>query len=108
MAIKTSNVTARVEPVIKEQAEAILADLGISVSSGINMFYRQIIMWNGLPFRPSIPPKAPVSLNEMTKEEFDAKMARGVEQANSNVGVTADKFFSSLKQDILKSYVWNI
>ena len=44
MAIKSSNVTARVEPEIKEQAEAILAQLGISMSSGINMFGRQIIM----------------------------------------------------------------
>ena len=51
MAIKSSNVTARVEPEIKEQAEEILAQLGISVSSGINMFYRQIILWRGLPFR---------------------------------------------------------
>lgn len=38
MAIKSSNVTARVEPEIKEEAEAILAQLGISASSGINMF----------------------------------------------------------------------
>ena len=31
MAIKSSNVTARVEPEIKEEAEAILAQLGISI-----------------------------------------------------------------------------
>ena len=53
MAIKSSNVMARVEPEIKEKAEEILSQLGISASGGINMFYRQIILWNGLPFRPS-------------------------------------------------------
>ena len=36
------------------------------------MFYRQIILWNGLPFRPSIPYSAPKALDEMSKEEFDA------------------------------------
>ena len=105
MAIKSSNVAARVEPEIKEQAEAILAKLGISASSGINMFYRQIIMWNGLPFRPSIPNRRPISLDEMTEEEFDAKMERGLAQAKSGEGVSAEEFFSSLEQEVLKSYV---
>ena len=105
MAIKSSNVTARVEPEIKEEAEAILAQLGISASSGINMFYRQIILWRGLPFRPSVPAYRPLSLDEMTKEEFGAKMARGLEQAKAGEGVPADEFFASLRQEILKSYV---
>jgi DNA-damage-inducible protein J len=105
LAIKSSNVTARVEPEIKEEAEAILAQLGISASSGINMFYRQIILWRGLPFRPSVPANRPISLDEMTKEEFDAKMARGLEQAKAGEGVPADEFFASLRQEILKSYV---
>ena len=105
MAIKSSNVTARVEPDIKERAEAILSSLGISASNGINMFYRQIIMWNGLPFRPSIPSSRPVALNEMTREEFDAKMARGIAQAKAGEGMAADEFFDSLKHEIKKSYV---
>lgn len=105
MALKSSNVTARVEPDIKERAEEILSRLGISASSGINMFYRQIIMWNGLPFRPSIPISRPVALDEMTGEEFDAKMARGVAQAKAGEGIPADEFFDSLKQEILKPYV---
>ena len=94
MAIKTSNVTARVEPEIKEEAEAILGQLGISASSGINMFYRQIILWRGLPFRPSVPASRPLSRDEMTKEEFDAKMARGLEQARAGEGAPADEFFA--------------
>ena len=105
MAIKSSNVVARVEPEIKAKAEAILANLGISASNGINMFYRQIINWNGLPFRPSIPIQHPVSLEEMTKEEFDAKMERGLAQAKAGEGVPADEFFSSLRQEIMQQYV---
>ena len=66
MAVKSSNVAARVEPEIKEKAETILAQLGISASAGINMFYRQIILWNGLPFRPSVPMGQPQALDEMT------------------------------------------
>ena len=105
MAIKSSNVAARVEPEVKEKAEAILSSLGISASSGINMFYRQIILWNGLPFRPSLPASALRSLGEMTREEFDAKMAKGLAQANAGEGVEVEAFFDPLRQEILNSYV---
>ena len=40
MAAKTANVTARIQPNIKEQAEAILERLGIPVSVFIDMTYR--------------------------------------------------------------------
>jgi DNA-damage-inducible protein J len=69
------------------------------------MFYRQIIMWNGLPFRPSIPTSRPHSLEEMTEEEFDAKMARGLAEAKAGQGIPADDFFESLREEILQSYV---
>ena len=69
MATKTSNVTARVEPEVKEQAETILSDLGIPVSTAINIFYRQIVLWNGLPFRPSVPAARPKSRSEMNDAE---------------------------------------
>lgn len=105
MALKSSNVAVRVEPEIKERAESILSSLGISASSAINMFYRQIILWNGLPFRPSIPTSAPKSLEEMTKDEFDSKMAHALAQAEAGEGMSADEFFTNLKQEVLKEYV---
>ncbi len=101
MAIKSSNVAARVEPEIKEKAEAILSSLGISASNGINMFYRQIILWNGLPFRPAIPSTTLKSLDEMTKEEFDAKLVKGLAQAKTGEGVEANEFFDLLKVEQL-------
>lgn len=104
MAIKSANVAARVEPEIKEKAEAILAQLGISASNGINMFYRQIILWRGLPFRPSVPAGKPLSLDEMSREEFDAKMVRGLAQAKAGEGMPADDFFSALKEEVLQTY----
>ena len=41
--MKSANVTVRVEPDVKEKAEAILSELGIPTSTAINMFYRQIV-----------------------------------------------------------------
>ncbi|MCL2405640.1 MAG: type II toxin-antitoxin system RelB/DinJ family antitoxin, partial [Defluviitaleaceae bacterium] len=47
---RTSNIYARVEPEIKDQAEQVLVQLGIPMSNAIGMFLRQIIMQRGIPF----------------------------------------------------------
>ena len=46
---------ARLTPEVKEKAEAILKELGISISTAQEMFYRQIIAHQGLPFDVHIP-----------------------------------------------------
>jgi len=104
MAVKSANVIARVEPDIKEKAEAILSQIGISASTGINMFYRQVIHSNGLPFRPSVPERRPTALDEMTEDEFNAKLSRALKQAEAGEGTSADEFFESLRQEILNEY----
>ena len=104
MAIKSANVAVRVEPEIKDKAEAILQSLGISSSAGINMFYRQIILWNGLPFRPSIPPSRPRALEDMSREELDAKLTRALAQAEAGEGMDADTFFATLREELVRTY----
>ena len=69
MAVKTANVTARIQPNIKEQAEAILDRLGIPVSVFIDMTYRQVIMRDGVPFSLDIPDKF-ATRDSITKAEF--------------------------------------
>ena len=80
MATKTANVTARIQPNIKEQAEAILDRLGIPVSVFIDMTYRQVIMRDGVPFSLYIPEKL-VTRHSITQAEFDTMMQTGLAQA---------------------------
>lgn len=47
---KTAKVEAHVEPEVKKQAEAILKSLGIPMSHAINIYLRQIINNQGIPF----------------------------------------------------------
>ncbi|MCI8515110.1 MAG: type II toxin-antitoxin system RelB/DinJ family antitoxin [Lachnospiraceae bacterium] len=47
---RTSNVFARIEPEIKEQAEQVLDDPGISMSNAVGMFLRQVVLRRGIPF----------------------------------------------------------
>ena len=79
MAIKSSNVAARVEPELKEQAEAILSNLGIPASTAINMFYRQIVIHRGLPFAVQFPQHSLVNAATFTDSQLDAEVAKGFE-----------------------------
>ena len=55
MAEKTTGLYVRMNPEKKEKAEAILKKLGLNSATAINMFYDQIILHNGIPFRIEIP-----------------------------------------------------
>ena len=52
---KTAMTHARLTPEVKENAEKILKELGISISAAYEMFYRQIIAHQGLPFELRLP-----------------------------------------------------
>ena len=99
MAAKTANVTARIQPNIKEQAEAILERLGIPVSVFIDMTYRQVIMRDGVPFPLDIPDKLSTR-DVLTKVEFDTMMQTGLTQAKCDDSVSVDEAFNQLKTEI--------
>lgn len=99
MAAKTANVTARIQPNIKEQAEAILERLGIPVSVFIDMTYRQVIMRDGIPFSLDIPDKL-IARDTLTKTEFDTMMQNGLSQAKRDDSVSVEEAFSQLKKGI--------
>lgn len=57
MSAKTATVHARIQPLLKTQAEAVLNKLGISVSEAIAIYFSQISLQKGLPFDVKIPNK---------------------------------------------------
>ena len=71
MAAKTASLFVRLEPEVKEEAEKILDILGISASSAIDMYYRQIILRRGIPFDVKIPDEKPAASDVFSEEELD-------------------------------------
>lgn len=47
---KTSAINIQVDSNIKKEATMVLTDLGLSMSSAINLFLKQVIKRNGIPF----------------------------------------------------------
>ena len=52
---KTEMIRARLEPELKSQAEAVFAELGLSPTEAITLFYTQVTLHRGLPFAVRIP-----------------------------------------------------
>ncbi len=97
---KTANLYARIEPELKEQAESILATLGIPASNAINMFYKQIVLQRGLPFDVKLPQSMkPLEMNAMTQEQLDAELQKGYDDALAGRTKPAGKVFDAIRRD---------
>ena len=99
MATKTANVTARIQPDIKESAEAILERLGIPVSVFIDMTYRQVIATNGVPFELKAS-KELLTRDAMTNTRFDEIMENGLMQAKADESDSVPEVFADLRKRV--------
>ncbi|MCF0126971.1 MAG: type II toxin-antitoxin system RelB/DinJ family antitoxin [Pseudobutyrivibrio sp.] len=96
---KTANLYARIEPEVKEQAESILAALGIPASNAINMFYKQIILQRGIPFDIKMPSARPLDVSILTEEEFNAELDKGYTDMIEGRTKPAKTVFDSIRKD---------
>lgn len=96
MAGKSANLYVRIEPQIKEEAEEILDTLGISTSSAINMFFKQIILQRGLPFEVKMPEKEKSQqIKNASDYVFYAELEKGYGKNK-----TARQTFADIKKEL--------
>ncbi len=50
-----AQINTRIDAPTKKKAEAVLHKLGLSMTDGIKIFLRRVIMENGIPFEVKIP-----------------------------------------------------
>ena len=98
MATKSANVTARVQPEIKQKAEAILADIGLPVSVLIDTLYRQIIMTGGVPYSLTVPKIS--TRDTMSDAQFNAIMENGCNQAKNGQSIPVDEAFDKIREGL--------
>ena len=96
---KSANLYARIEPEVKEQAEAILSALGIPASNAINMFYKQIILQRGLPFDVKMPTRRVLDASSLTDEQMDAELEKGYSDIKTGRTRSAKTVFADIRKD---------
>lgn len=98
---KTATLNLRVDPDVKQSAESVLAQLGISMSTAIDMFLRQVSLTGGIPFRVALP-EAPRSVDagSMTDEQLRDALLRGLREVERGEGTEASAAFSQMREEL--------
>ncbi len=82
----TSAINVQVDAKDKEQATNILRDLGLNMSTAINMFLKQIIKNDGLPFEISNPKPSKELLEALEEgEKIIQEVREGKRKGYNNV-----------------------
>ena len=55
MATTTVSLSVRTDPTLKKQAEKFLDDVGLNMSTAINLYLRKIVLEQRIPFEISLP-----------------------------------------------------
>ena len=97
---KTATLNLRVNPLVKKRAEEVLSQLGIPMSTAIDMYLNQISLNGGIPF-PVTLPKAPNSINvdSMTDGELLAKLKRGYDDIELGNTRPAKEVFTKFREE---------
>lgn len=95
----TTAVYARIDTGLKDNAEAILAQLGITPSSAITMLYSQIVLQNGMPFDLRLPSARPTAIGSMSQAELDAELTKGIASLQSDRSYSTDEVDAELAEE---------
>ena len=80
----TATMSIRVDAEVKKQAESLFEDLGLNMTTAVNIFLRQVISHDGLPFKldrkPNARTLAAIKEAEALENDPNAKTCDNVEE----------------------------
>ena len=78
---KTDTLNIRIEPELKKEVEQTLNDLGMNIAEAVNIFLKQVVMTDSIPFVIKKP-----RLNKETMQAIeDAKKGKNLSKAYTNL-----------------------
>ena len=74
--------SVKIDATLKQEAQTLFEGLGLTLSTAINLFLRQAVREQAIPFRVGEPKKL-----VYTKEEFRQKLEEGAEEIHAGRGI---------------------
>ena len=97
---KTATLNLRVNPTVKQRAETVLAQLGIPMSTAIDMYLNQISLTGGIPFAVTLPKTSPeVNADLMNVAEIHARLQEGYEDIEEGKVQDAASAFAKFRDN---------
>lgn len=98
---KTATLNLRVDPEVKKSAESVLDKLGLSMSTAVDMFLRQVSLTGGIPFRVALP-EAPrsVDVGAMDDDELRSFFVQAMREAERGDDVDAREALERMRREL--------
>lgn len=96
---KASNINVRIDSELKEQAESILNQLGIPVSSAVNIFLKQVVMQRGIPFELKLHTAKPIGIESLSESDLNLELEKGYADYTSGKTKPAEEVFADIRRD---------
>ena len=75
-----SSTNIKIDPVLKQESQALFESLGLSLSAAINIFLRQSVREQAIPFRIGSP-------KTYGSDAYIQKLQRGLEDVRAGNGI---------------------
>jgi DNA-damage-inducible protein J len=85
-----TTLSIRIEEKTKKEAAKTLAALGLDMSSAVKMFLHQVVIEQGIPFKPTRTPRE-------IREEYDSEVAWALKYGKRYTNV--DKMFEDIMEE---------
>ncbi len=99
---KSAFIRARVEPDLKEEAEQILLDMGLSVTEALTIVYKHVVKQKKLP-GVIIPLKKGLKTSKQKEEKIPAPKQRKIGGMKGKLWI-ADDFDDPLPEEIMRYF----
>jgi DNA-damage-inducible protein J len=84
-----ATIQIRTDASVKAQADSIFRQMGMTLSQGLNIFLRQVVVDKGMPFQPkltetvtSISPQTTAEIGQINRAEITRKIKQFREHLN--------------------------
>ncbi len=67
-------------------------------SNAVGMFLRQVILQRGIPFEMKLPDRAPLAMENLTKEQFDAEISKGMDDIENGRVYSIDEVENEMQR----------
>ena len=94
--MKTETISVRVDEFTKKASEEILKMHGISLSTAVNLFLRQVIFTGKIPFKLKVPKY--IMDNDLTIDELNVLYKKKLECDENSIDFSLDNELKLLKE----------
>ena len=94
-----TTVNVRMDETLKKQLEWLCGELGMSISTAVTVFAKTAVREGRIPFELRVPlPNPPKATEDMSKNEFDAKIQAGLDAVAEGRARSAKDVFRDMER----------